>query len=95
MEPFRELLKTSNSVVAKVHWDERLQEVFETSKEILVEPAEKGLQYFDPNRETILMTDWSKSNQGIGFVLLHVVTNGSWFYVTVEHVKVLNRIMLR
>ena len=44
--------------------------MFEKSKAILVEQAVKGLQYYDPAKETILMTDWSKSNQGIGFVLL-------------------------
>ena len=70
MEPFRELLKSSNAVGSKVHWDGSLQEMFEKSKKILVEQAVKGLQYYDPARETILMTDWSKSNQGIGFILL-------------------------
>ena len=70
MEPFRELLKSTNAVGTKVHWDERLQKTFEESKQILVEQAIKGLQFYDTTKETVLMTDWSKSNQGIGFVLL-------------------------
>ena len=68
MSPFRELLKSSNLKGKKVHWDAQLQEAFDKTKTALCEIAEKGLTYFDMQKETILITDWS--NIGIGFVLM-------------------------
>ena len=61
--PFRELLKPSK----KFEWNEDLDKLFETSKEIIIEQIKHGVQIFDKNKPTRLSTDWSKS--GIGFWL--------------------------
>ena len=66
MEPFRELLKGSTS--KKVYWDDQLRAAFEQAKRDISKLISCGLQYYDTNRPTVLMTDWSR--QGIGFVVL-------------------------
>lgn len=68
MAPFRDLLKSTELKSRKVYWDAQLQQAFEKTKDALCEIAANGLNFFDMNKETILVTDWSKV--GIGFTLL-------------------------
>ena len=67
MQPFADLLKQPQSDTKYVFWDEKLTEAFMKSREHICEEITKGLSYFDINRQTCLITDWSK--QGIGFLL--------------------------
>ena len=46
MDPFRDLLKPSNATGKMVYWDEKLQDVFEKSKDHILMEACKGLAYF-------------------------------------------------
>ena len=64
MQPFREMVK-SNS---KFYWDEQLEEIFNKSKDLLLNQVTKGIRSFDVNKTTCLQTDWSKD--GIGYLLL-------------------------
>ena len=64
MEPFRELLSGKRRVWS---WDETLTDVFNKSKEAIVEQIREGVHNFSINRATCLATDWSKT--GIGFTL--------------------------
>ena len=64
MQPFREMVK-SNS---KFYWDEQLEEIFNKSKDLLLNQVTKGIRSFDINKTTCLQTDWSKD--GIGYLLL-------------------------
>lgn len=66
MEPFRELLKKPQG--KKVYWDENLQKKFQHAQEVVCSLAKEGLTFYDKNRPTIVITDWSKV--GIGFVVL-------------------------
>ncbi|XP_076036521.1 uncharacterized protein LOC143022265 [Oratosquilla oratoria] len=66
MEPFRELLRRPQG--RKVYWDENLQEKFRQAKEVVCKLAKEGLTYYDKDRPTVVVTDWSKV--GIGFVIL-------------------------
>ena len=68
MDPFRELLKTSNIQGNVVYWDDTLKDLFEQSKDAICQEASRGLAYFDTNKNTLIMTDWSKT--GIGFIIL-------------------------
>ena len=68
MAPFRDLLKSKNLKGKKVFWDSMLKNSFEQSKIQLCDIATKGLTNYELNRDTALVTDWSK--KGIGFVLL-------------------------
>ena len=68
MEPFRELLQPTKAYGKKVFWDNQLKDLFEKTKRLVTEHAEKVLTYYDCKKETILITDWSR--QGIGFVIL-------------------------
>ena len=63
MEPFRDLLKPSNAKGKQVYWDEQLQTAFLNSKELICKEAAKG--YFDTQKNTLAITDWSK--EGIAF----------------------------
>ena len=64
MSPFRDLLSHKNS---KFYWDEPLNDLFEKSKEKIVELIKDGVRNFEKDRPTCLSTDWSKS--GVGFTL--------------------------
>ena len=64
MEPFRELLSGKRRVWS---WDETLTDVFNKSKEAIVDQIREGVHNFSINRATCLATDWSKT--GIGFTL--------------------------
>ncbi|XP_076042081.1 uncharacterized protein LOC143025983 [Oratosquilla oratoria] len=66
MEPFRELLRKPQG--RKVYWDGNLQEKFQQAKEVICSLAKEGLTYYDKNKPTAVITDWSKV--GIGFVVL-------------------------
>ena len=66
MEPFRELLRKPQG--RKVYWDENLQEKFRQAKEVVCKLAKEGLTFYDKDRPTVVVTDWSKV--GIGFVIL-------------------------
>lgn len=64
MLPFRDLLKPGKPF----EWDNRLEELFNESKAIIIEEIRHGVEIFDKSRSTCLCTDWSK--EGIGFWLL-------------------------
>ena len=68
MVPFCDLLKPSNATGKKVYWDSELQQLFESTKSDISELASRGLAYYDTNRRTAVITDWSK--KGIGFVIM-------------------------
>ena len=57
MEPFRELLKHTSSTKKIVFWDERLQELFETSKQTICNEISNGLSYFNILKPIIVNTD--------------------------------------
>ena len=67
MEPFRGLLKPSNEKGKQVYWDEQLHTAFLNSKEVICKEAAKGLTYFDTQKNTLAITDWSK--EGIAFTI--------------------------
>ena len=66
-ETFRDLLKPSNAKGKSVYWDNELQIAFNKSKEFICNEASKGLAYFDTNKNTLAITDWSK--EGIAFTI--------------------------
>ena len=66
MEPFRELLRKPQG--KKVYWDTQLQQKFLEAKEIICKLAKDGLTFYDKDKPTIDITDFSKV--GIGFVVL-------------------------
>ena len=68
MEPFRDLLKSKGSHNKIVYWDSNLQELFLKTKNEICNIATQGLTFYDTNRTTIVITDWSK--KGIGFVVM-------------------------
>ena len=64
MRPFRDLLKPKMAF----YWDQQLQQLFDESKQHIVEAIQQGVRIFEKGRKTCLATDWSKD--GIGFFLL-------------------------
>ena len=64
MLPFRQLLKPSTTF----QWTDDLNDLFEESKQLIIEEVKKGVCIFDKKKPTCLATDWSKS--GIGYCLL-------------------------
>jgi len=50
------------------YWDETLDHVFAQSKQAIANLIQQGVRTFEPQRHTILATDWSKT--GLGFALL-------------------------
>ena len=67
MSPFRDLLKSTHAHGKKVYWDTQLKQIFEDTKEKLCALMEEGLSFYDTKRDTVLVTDWSKT--GMGFVI--------------------------
>ena len=65
MEPFRELLKTPKNKDKTVYWDDNLKSLFNESKKVICAEIQKGLAYFDPKKNIIVITDWCKI--GIAF----------------------------
>lgn len=66
MESFRELLRRPQGKM--VYWDAQLQHKFLQAKEVICKLAKDGLTFFDNDRITIAIIDFSKV--GIGFVVL-------------------------
>lgn len=63
MAPFRDFLKPS----VKFCWTPQLQELFEEAKRVIIDEVKHGVQIFDKDRTTCLVTDWS--TEGTGFWL--------------------------
>ena len=64
MEPFRPFLSSK----VKFYWDEKLDNAFTTSKDLIVEAIKRGVQIFEVDKPVCLRPDWS--HKGIGYVLL-------------------------
>lgn len=64
MAPFRELLKPRQPF----YWDHTLEDIFQQSKQKILEEISNGVRIFDKERPTCLITDWSRT--GLGFWLL-------------------------
>jgi hypothetical protein len=65
MQPFRHLLKPS----VLFAWTEELDDLFQQSKEVIINEMKEGVRLYDPERATCLATDWSVN--GVGFFMLH------------------------
>ena len=63
MQPFRNLLKPGTRFI----WTTQLNDLFEESKSLIVSEIYKGVEIYDKNKPTCLVSDWSK--EGIGFWL--------------------------
>ena len=63
LEPFCRFL----SVKVKFEWNDKLNNIFEQSKLMIIDAIKDGVEIFDPTRKTCLRCDWSK--KGIGFYL--------------------------
>ena len=63
MAPFKPFL----SPRTRFQWTEELEELFIKAKKEIVEAIKEGVEIFEPERTTVLSTDWSK--QGIGYFL--------------------------
>ena len=66
MELFCELLRKPQG--KNVYWDANLQEKFQQAKDVICKLAKEGLTFYDKDRPTVVVTDWSEV--GIGFVVL-------------------------
>ena len=64
MQPFRDLVKPK----AKFYWDDTLNNVFQKSKDVIIEKAIEGIKTYDIGKTTCIQTDWSRD--GIGYLLL-------------------------
>ena len=74
MEPFRALLKDSQS--KHVYWDDVLKKKFEEVKSTVCQLINRGLQYYDKNKPTALLTDWSKTGMGFAVLQQHCSCSG-------------------
>lgn len=63
MEPFRCYLKPGTVF----EWNEDMEDIFNESKNVIIDEIKKEVRIFDKLKPTCLATDWSKS--GIGFWL--------------------------
>ena len=63
IKPFQELLKKNN----RLYWDKNHQNLFDKAKETIAKCMIEGLIRFKTNRETALLSDWSKT--GMGFFM--------------------------
>ena len=64
MAPFRSLLKPG----ARFVWTEELQQAFQQSKAVIIGEIQKGVEIYNKDLPTCLVTDWSR--EGIGYWLL-------------------------
>ena len=64
MEPFRELMKKN----VPFYWDERLDRLFQVSKDEIIRQSMEGVKAYDLQKPTCLATDWCKT--GMGFALM-------------------------
>ena len=71
MAPFRDALKPGN----KFKWDDQLQELFDTSKNEIVNAVRDGVRLFDPKKKTALITDYSKIGTGFSLMQKHCTCN--------------------
>ena len=69
MLPFRQLLKPSTTF----QWTDDLNDLFEESKQLIIEEVKKDVCIFDKKKPTCLATNWSKS--GIGYCLLRSIAD--------------------
>ncbi len=67
MAPFRDLLKPSNTFC----WTPELQTAFNEAKTFIIQEVQNGVQIFDKNRTTCLVTDWSKDGTGFWLYQKH------------------------
>ena len=67
MAPFRESLKPGT----KFHWDEDLQQIFEKSKQEIIDAVKNGVRLFDQQKRTALITDWSRTGTGFSLMQKH------------------------
>ena len=63
MSPFRELLRKNK----KFYWDDQLTTIFKQARVKVTELVKQGVTLFELGRETMLLTDWSKT--GVGYLL--------------------------
>ena len=63
MLPFRELLRKNQ----KFYWDNSLTDLFKKARVKVTELVKEGVLLFELVRETMLLTDWSKT--GVGYLL--------------------------
>ena len=56
-----------------MYWDSNLQELFIQTINEICNIATQGLTFYDTRRNTIVITDWSKT--GIGFVVIQQYCN--------------------
>ena len=71
MAPFRDALKPGE----KFHWDAQMQELFDRSKQEIVNAIQDGVRLFDQKKKTALITDWSKTGTGFSLMQKHCVCN--------------------
>lgn len=71
MAPFRDALKPGN----KFYWDDNLQRLFDKSKQEIVSAVKNGVQLFDKNKKTALITDWSRTGTGFSLMQKHCTCN--------------------
>jgi len=64
MQPFRSLLKPNTPFT----WTNTMDDLFEETKQVIIEEIKHGVEIFDKAKPTCLATDYSK--EGIGFWLL-------------------------
>ena len=64
VETFRQFL----SPKVNFFWNEELENIFNASKEAIIQMIKEGVQIYDVNRKTCLRCDWSQ--EGIGFYLM-------------------------
>ena len=64
MEVFRDLVKKNS----KFHWNPQLQQLFEESKERIIEAVKMGIKTYNPLLPTCIQCDWSQT--GVGYLLL-------------------------
>ena len=64
MSPLRDLLKKKG---AQFYWDDTLTNIFEKSKEAIIEAIKEGVKSFERNRVTCIAADYSKT--GLGYTL--------------------------
>ena len=64
MQPFRDLIKPN----VKFYWDSTLDELFQKSKQGIIQSVKEVVQTFEPQQRTCLQTDWCQ--EGIGYLLL-------------------------
>ena len=68
MKDFAESFRQFLSPKIKFFWNEELDQIFNASKNAIIDMIKEGVRIFDVKRKTCLRCDWSKA--GIGFYLM-------------------------